>query len=147
VNIVTRTGGEDHQFYVRADKDNILPYTEVSKTNDFEASASGPVVAQKLYYTAAGRGVLNDTRWWQDMQLYFASPIEKNWSAFAKLDYLATPPSGWRLRFSTRGATGGTTSSRGVTILPAFLPSTGHPTVRPSLSRRPRRTSFSTLPA
>ncbi len=91
VNIVTRTGGEDHQFYVKADKDNILPYTEVSKTNDFEASASGPVIAGTLYYTAAGREVLNDTRWWQDMQLYFASPIEKNLSAFAKLDYLATP--------------------------------------------------------
>ena len=90
VNIVTRTGGDDHRFYVRVDKDNILPYTEVSKTNDFEASASGPVVAGKLYYTAAGRGVLTDTRWWQDMQLYFASPIEKNWSALAKLDYLAT---------------------------------------------------------
>ncbi len=91
VNIVTRTGGEDHRFYARADKDKILPYTEVSNSNDFEASASGPVIAGKLYYTAAGRGVLTDTRWWQDLQVYFPSPIEKNWSALAKLDCLATP--------------------------------------------------------
>jgi hypothetical protein len=98
VNIVTRTGGEDHRLYVRADKDNPFPYTQVSKTNDFEASASGPVLAQKLYYTAAGRGVLTDTRWWQDMQLFFPSPIDRSWSALAKLDYLATPT----LRFTAQ---------------------------------------------
>jgi outer membrane receptor for ferrienterochelin and colicin len=91
VNIVTRSGGEDHRLYVRADKENIFPYNQVNKTNDFEISASGPVAGQKLYYTAAGRGVLTDTRWWQDMQLFFPSPIEKSWSALAKLDYLATP--------------------------------------------------------
>jgi len=91
VNIVTRTGGEDQRFYVRADKDDLSFYTQVNKTSDFEASASGPVIAQKLYYTAAGRGVLTDTRWWQDMDIFFSSPIDRTWSAFAKLDYIATP--------------------------------------------------------
>ncbi len=91
VNIVTRTGGEDHRFYVRGDRDDLSFYTQTNKTSDFEASASGPVAGNTLFYTAAGRGVLTDTRWWQDMQIYFPSPIEKNWSAFAKLDWLASP--------------------------------------------------------
>ncbi|HTY60405.1 MAG TPA: TonB-dependent receptor, partial [Bacteroidota bacterium] len=34
VNIVTRTGGEDHRLYARADKDNLFWGTEVSRTND-----------------------------------------------------------------------------------------------------------------
>jgi len=91
VNIVTRTGGDEHRVYARADKDNISSYTQADRADDFEASASGPIMAGKLYYTAAGRGVLTDTRWWQDMGLFFPSPIDRTWSGFAKLDYLATP--------------------------------------------------------
>jgi hypothetical protein len=90
VNVVTRTGGEDHLFYLRADKDNLSSITQTNRTNDFEISASGPVVSGKLYYTCAGRGVLSDTRWWQDMRLYFPGPIDRNWSVLAKLDFLAT---------------------------------------------------------
>lgn len=91
VNIVTRTGGEDHRFYVRADKDNLARTTQVDRANDVEASASGPISAGKIYYTVAGRGVLTDTRWWQDLQLYFPDPVDRTWSLFAKVDFLAAP--------------------------------------------------------
>jgi outer membrane receptor for ferrienterochelin and colicin len=98
VNIVTRMGGDEHRIYARADKDNLSFYTQVDKANDVEASASGPISSGKLYYTVAGRGVLTDTRWWQDMDMYFPSPIDRTWSAFAKVDYLASPA----LRFAAQ---------------------------------------------
>ena len=91
VNIVTKTGTDNHRFFVRADKDNLVGGTQVSKTNEFEVSAFGPLLEQKMYYVAAVNGLFTDTRWWQDMQLFFSSPIDKSLSGFGKIDYLFTP--------------------------------------------------------
>ncbi|MEK9137457.1 MAG: hypothetical protein AAB393_10075, partial [Bacteroidota bacterium] len=52
---------------------------------------SGPVLTDQLFYFASLTGNTTDTRWWQDMQYFFKSPIEKNYGGFGKLDYLFTP--------------------------------------------------------
>ncbi len=91
VNIVTKTGTNDHSFFVRADKDNVFGGTQVSKTTQGEISASGPVIRDRLFYFGSFLGMATDTRWWQDMQYFFKSPIEKQFDGFGKLDYLFTP--------------------------------------------------------
>jgi len=91
VNIVTKTGTNDHRFFVRADKDNLFGGTQVSKTTEVEVSGSGPLIDDRLYYFGAFGGLRTDSRWWQDFQYFFESPIEKNYTGFGKLDYVFTP--------------------------------------------------------
>ena len=92
VNMVTRTGGNTHRLFVRADKDDLFGITQTSKTSEFELSATGPIAENRLFYLVAVNGLITDTRWWQDFQHFFSSPIEKNLNAFAKLDYVLSPP-------------------------------------------------------
>ncbi len=91
VNIVTRMGGNEHKFTGRVDKDNPFGGTQNNRTTEFEVSANGPVMENELYYVGAFNGLFTDTRWWQDFQLFFNGPIEKNLSGFGKLDYLFSP--------------------------------------------------------
>ena len=98
VNIVTRTGTDDHRFSVRADNDHLFGGTQNSKSTEFEFSGSGPIVGSRLYYLAAVQGLYTGTRWWQDFQHAIGNPVEKTINGFAKLDYLFTPT----LRLSTQ---------------------------------------------
>ncbi len=91
VNIVTKTGTNDHRFIARAAKDNLFGGTQVSKTNEFEFSGGGPIAEQRAYYTASINGNLTDTRWWQDFRQFFRSPIDKTVNGFGKVDYLFSP--------------------------------------------------------
>ena len=91
VNIVTKTGTNDHHVLVRADKDGLFGGTQTSRTNEFEFSVSGPVVENRLYYFGSVDGVFADTRWWQDFQYFFPSPVDKSISGFGKVEYLFTP--------------------------------------------------------
>jgi outer membrane receptor for ferrienterochelin and colicin len=86
VNIITKTGGDKHKFQVRIDKDNWFGGKQVSKVTDAEFSASGPVASNFGYFSATDL-YLSDTRWWQDFQHFFKSPIQKELSNFSKLDY------------------------------------------------------------
>lgn len=92
VNIVTKTGSNDHRFFIRGDKDNLFGGQQVSKTNEFEVSATGPVQENRFFYTAALNGIFSETRWWQDFQYFsFNGPIEQELNGFGKLEYLFTP--------------------------------------------------------
>ncbi|MEO8168867.1 MAG: TonB-dependent receptor, partial [bacterium] len=91
VNIVTKTGSDEHHFLVKGAKDNLFGGKQASKTNEVELSASGPVLEDKLFYFFSGSGVFSDTRWWQDFQYFFKGPNEKTWSGFGKLDYIVSP--------------------------------------------------------
>ncbi|MCI0493568.1 TonB-dependent receptor [candidate division KSB1 bacterium] len=87
VNVITRTGSNDHQFFFRAEKDNLFGGTQVSKTNNFELTASGPLKNSKLYYFVANNLLFSDTRWWQDFQYFFDSPIQKDLNGISKIDW------------------------------------------------------------
>jgi outer membrane receptor protein involved in Fe transport len=91
VNIVTKTGTNEHRFLVKGTKDNLFGGTQVSKANEFEVSGSGPLVEDKLFYLGSLNGVFTGTRWWQDLQYFFSGTFDKTWSGFAKLDYLFSP--------------------------------------------------------
>ena len=91
VNIVTKTGTNEHRFSVRGVKDNLFGGTQVSKANEVEVSASGPIDENRIYYTGSLNGLFTDTRWWQDFQYFFPSTIDKQVGGFGKIDYFFSP--------------------------------------------------------
>jgi outer membrane receptor for ferrienterochelin and colicin len=91
VNIVTKTGTNDHRFSLRADKDNLFGGTQNSRTNEFEISASGPISENAILYTGSVNGLLTDTRWWQDFREFLRSPVSTDVSGFGKIDYIFSP--------------------------------------------------------
>ena len=91
VNIVTRSGGTDHNAMLRADRDNLFGGTQVNRESQFEGFASGPVIADRLWYIGVISGSVSDTRWWQDFRGIIKGPIEQNVNALAKIDYALTP--------------------------------------------------------
>ncbi len=91
VNIVTRTGSDIHRWFVRGAKDDLFIGDQNSKTNEFELSASGPILAGKAYYLAAVNGFFTGTRWWQDFQYYYSMPTDKTINGFGKVDYNPKP--------------------------------------------------------
>ena len=94
INVVTKSGGENHELNVRFERDNWLPERidkQVDKALELEATASGPIVTDKLYYFTANILALSDTRWWQDFQRFDPSPIKQEYSGLTKFEYIVTP--------------------------------------------------------
>jgi hypothetical protein len=93
VNVITRSGGDKHTLAFRAESDNwLLGDVSINQQQDrlweFELTAGGPIVHDKLFYFAANSYLATDTRWWQDFEKQLASPISQEVSGFGKLDYL-----------------------------------------------------------
>ena len=91
VNIVTKTGSNDHRFLLRTDADNLFGGTQNSKTREAELSASGPLVEERMFYVFAANVLFTDTRWWQDFEHFVESPVDKSLNVFGKIDYHFTP--------------------------------------------------------
>ncbi len=94
VNVLTKTGGDQHVFKLRLERDSWLPISlneQQDRATEVELSASGPILPQRLSYFTANNFIASDTRWWQDFQHFFGSPILREFSGFAKLEYLFSP--------------------------------------------------------
>lgn len=94
VNIITRRGGEKHSGVVRVEKDDWFAGgwdRQNNRSTETELTLSGPIVRDRLHYFAAGALQLMDTRWWQDFDKFFASPIQKDLSGLGKIDWNASP--------------------------------------------------------
>lgn len=91
INVITRTGGDDHEGSLRLAKDDLFGGREESRRNEIELSAAGPLRRGVLSYLTANSLVLTDTRWWQDMRHFFDSPIRRELNGLAKLDYAMSP--------------------------------------------------------
>jgi outer membrane receptor protein involved in Fe transport len=91
VNVVTRRGSNERQYFLRADKDNLFGGKQYSRTTDAEFSLSGPILQDKLHYFWANNGYLTDTRWWQDFQHFFKTPVRQELHGIARIDYLLSP--------------------------------------------------------
>ncbi len=101
VNVITRTGGDQQHLNARLERDNWLPEQldeQVNRSAEFELSADGPVIDKSLYYFSANVLDLTDTRWWQDLQSFFPSPVRKQIKGLTKLDYVASSSSRWSLQ-------------------------------------------------
>jgi outer membrane receptor protein involved in Fe transport len=94
VNIVTRGGTNTHQFFVRAETDNALGSAvnkQTSRSGEIELAANGPIAVDRIFYYTANTISMSDTRWWQDFQKFFDSPIATEYSGISKIDYVMSP--------------------------------------------------------
>lgn len=98
INVITKRGADRHSINARIEKDDLFGTKQVDHRNEVDLSASGPVTSELFYFGSLDL-VHTDTRWWQDFQRFFPSPIERNYNGFAKVDYLPSPS----LRFSAQG--------------------------------------------
>lgn len=90
VNVITRSGTNEQQFAVRVDRDSWVPASQneaQDKLTEFDFSAGGPLSENELYYFMANTATFSDTRWWQDFQHFFQSPVQTEYTGFGKLDY------------------------------------------------------------
>ena len=94
VNIITRRGGETHSAVIRVEKDNWLSggwNQQNDRATETELTLSGPILRDRLHYFAANTLQLTDTRWRQDFDKFFASPIQRDVSGLGKIDWTVSP--------------------------------------------------------
>ncbi|MEW6062638.1 MAG: TonB-dependent receptor, partial [Bacteroidota bacterium] len=87
VNVITKSAPTTHQFLLHGAKDNLHGGTANSKTTLLEASAGGPIIEGSLSYYLTLNWQQSGTRWWQDFEKIFSTPIEKSINGFGKLDF------------------------------------------------------------
>lgn len=90
VNIVTRRGGDKHTILVRGEKDELLPISMDQQTNkqtETELTFSGPIIPERLHYFSANTFQWSDSRWWQDFDRFFNSPVNSDYTGMGKIDY------------------------------------------------------------
>ena len=76
VNIVTKSGGENHKIWIEGSDDRI-GIEESNKTTEVEVLASGPIRRGSVTYFVSSDLRLSDTRWWQHMTPVFGSPLRR----------------------------------------------------------------------
>jgi outer membrane receptor protein involved in Fe transport len=93
VNIVTKSGTDISLSNVRVERDGWIPSTtnqQQDRYNEIELSTSGPLIPGRIHYLTANTFQTSDTRWWQDFQKFFDSPVATEFTGFSKLDFIAT---------------------------------------------------------
>ncbi len=94
VNMITRTGTDIHKVNVKLERDSWLPPSmmkQTDKATDAEVTLSGPIVARQLYYFSSNNIILSDTRWWQDFENFYSSPVNKEFNSVNKAEYVPSP--------------------------------------------------------
>ena len=90
INIITKRGGDRFSSVMRFERDNWVGNGANKQHNnltEMELTLSGPVAKERLYYFMANTIQFNDTRWWQDFDDFFNSPITRDFNGFGKLDW------------------------------------------------------------
>lgn len=90
VNMVTKSGGARHTLGFRLEHDSWIPEywnKQQDRATELEATASGPISVDRIYYFTANTIALTDTRWWQDFQRFYISPVSREFAGFTKLEY------------------------------------------------------------
>jgi outer membrane receptor protein involved in Fe transport len=101
VNVITKSGRNESSVNVRLERDSWLPVSidkQQNRATEIELSANGPVIQNKLYYFTANVADASDTRWWQDFQNFFGSPVSRQFKGFSKFDFVASPTNRWSLQ-------------------------------------------------
>jgi outer membrane receptor for ferrienterochelin and colicin len=96
VNVITKSGGEVQSLAVRLERDSWIPSRwnkKQDRLNRLEVVAHGPFLSKKASFFSANTYSMSDTRWWQEFDQFFRSPILQEFSGFSKLDLQTTPTS------------------------------------------------------
>ncbi|RPI05089.1 MAG: TonB-dependent receptor [Ignavibacteriae bacterium] len=102
VNVITKTGTNEHQFGFRYEKDDWLPESlnkQIDHATELEFSLSGPLIQDKLFYFSANNLLASDTRWWQDFWHFFRPSVQSDFSGITKIEFVPVST----LRLSLQG--------------------------------------------
>lgn len=94
VNIITRRGSDRFNAVFRIEKDNWLPAgidQQVNRNTEAELTLSGPIIRERMHFFTANTLQMTDTRWWQDLDRFFSSPISTQLSGLTKFDATLSP--------------------------------------------------------
>ena len=94
VNVITKSGGNAPFYAVRIDRDSWFPSSmnqQQDRLSEAELTASGPILHDRLFFFTANSYTMSDTRWWQDFDKFFSSPVSQDITGFEKLDYFFSP--------------------------------------------------------
>lgn len=94
VNVITKSGGDRHLFFVRYERDSWIPERwnkQQDRATEFEFTAGGPIVPGKLFYFTANNVLATDTRWWQDFDRFYDSPVSQEFTGFGKVEFVLSP--------------------------------------------------------
>jgi outer membrane receptor for ferrienterochelin and colicin len=90
VNIVTRHGSDNFTVGARLERDNWIANSWNEQQNymtEGELTLSGPIIPGRMHFFSANTLNMNDTRYWQDMDKFFDSPIDHEISGMSKIDF------------------------------------------------------------
>ena len=65
--------------------------TQHNRTSEAELTLSGPIVKEAVHFFSATTFNTTDTRWWQDFDNFFKSPVQQEVGGLAKLDFFVSP--------------------------------------------------------
>jgi len=102
VNVVTKTGSNEHQIGIRYERDDWLPESldkQIDHAAEAEFSLSGPIISEGLFYFTANNILKSGTRWWQDFQHFFSTSTQSDFSGMTKIEYVPIPT----FRFALQG--------------------------------------------
>ncbi len=94
VNVITKSGGTTRFYAARVDRDSWFPSginRQQHRLSELELTASGPILRDHLFFLTANSYTVSDTRWWQDLEKFFSSPISRDITGFEKLDFFFSP--------------------------------------------------------
>ncbi len=86
INIITSTHKDKTTRSIRLKADHFQGGTEHSRETEGELYLSGPLPNTNMSYLLTGNFNMSDTRWWQDMELYFSSPFMTVGNILSKLE-------------------------------------------------------------
>ncbi|NOZ60865.1 MAG: TonB-dependent receptor [Calditrichaeota bacterium] len=86
INIVTKQGGTNREFFLRAVGDH-AGYEKSNHKSELELMTSGPVFGDKIGYFLSSNVRISDTRWWQDLKKYFNPPMKRNVNVVGKINF------------------------------------------------------------
>jgi len=86
INISTATSKDKTVRSFRLKADYLQGRSEHSRESEAEVYLSGPMMNSKFSYLVSGNYNISDTRWWQDMKLYFDSPISTAGNILSKIE-------------------------------------------------------------
>ena len=86
INITTSTHKDKTTRSIRLKSDHLQGGTEHSRESEAELFFSGPLPNTNMSYLLTGSFNISDTRWWQDMELYFKSPFTIVGNFLSKLE-------------------------------------------------------------
>ena len=90
INIITKQGKNEFGINARVESDAWIAREFNKQQNGYsliELTAFGPIIKDELNYFVDQNISASNTRWWQDFQNFFPTPIEKELNGIFRLDY------------------------------------------------------------